>query len=56
MIDLFRKETSLCRKAVDPDLAKDYPDRLIAYLAGLFRPFGLQERFEELTSETINFC
>jgi hypothetical protein len=48
MIDLFRKETSLCRKAVDPILAEDYPDRLIDYFASLFHPYNLHDRFEAL--------
>jgi len=43
MIDLFRKETTLCRKAVDPELEKNYPDGMIRYFSELFAPYGLQD-------------
>ncbi len=46
MIELFRKETQLCRSAVDPQLEKDYPDSLIRYFRQLFAPYGCEEKFE----------
>jgi transcriptional regulator with XRE-family HTH domain len=49
MIDLFRKETALCRKAIDPELKSDYPDNLIRYFSRLFARYGLQGRFEAMT-------
>jgi transcriptional regulator with XRE-family HTH domain len=46
MIELFRKETRLCRNAVDPQLEKNYPDSLIRYFKQLFAPFGCDRKFE----------
>ena len=46
MIELFRKETQLCRSAVDPQLEKDYPHSLIRYFRQLFAPYGCEEKFE----------
>ena len=48
MIDLFKKETQLCRRAVDPQLSENYPDSLIRYFKQLFAPYGLEETFESL--------
>jgi hypothetical protein len=45
MIDLFRKETRLCRSAIDPQLKKNYPDSLIRYFLQLFRSYGYAEAF-----------
>ncbi len=45
MIDLFRKETRLCRSAIDPQLKKNYPDSLIRYFIQLFRSYGCAEAF-----------
>ncbi|MEE4112006.1 MAG: helix-turn-helix transcriptional regulator [Desulfobacteraceae bacterium] len=45
MIDLFRKETRLCRSAIDPQLKKNYPDNLIGFFIGLFRSYGFAEAF-----------
>jgi transcriptional regulator with XRE-family HTH domain len=46
MIELFRKETDLCRSAIDPVLEENYPDGLIRYFKGLFTPYGWDRKFE----------
>ena len=51
MIDLFRKETQLCRKAVGPDLKKGYPLNLIDHWAGLFAPYGKGQAFRALIDQ-----
>ena len=51
MIDLFRKETILCRKAVDPELESNYPDSLIRYFSGLFAQYGLQDTFQAMMDQ-----
>ncbi len=48
MIDLFRKETQLCRSAIDPHLEKDYPHSLIRYFRQLFAPYGCDGRLDSL--------
>jgi len=48
MLELFRKETQLCRKAVNPDLKQGYPESLIDYWAQLFAGYGKQEAFRAL--------
>ena len=45
MIDLFRKETRLCRSAIDPQLKKNYPDSLIRYFIQVFKSYGCAEAF-----------
>ena len=51
MIDLFRKETQLCRKAVGPDLKKGYPESLIDYWTQLFAPYGKGKAFRVLIDQ-----
>lgn len=46
MIELFRKETDLCRSAIDPLLKENYPDGLIRYFKKLFNPYGCDRKFE----------
>lgn len=46
MIDLFRKETELCRSAIDPKLKKEYPIKLIRYVGRRFEQYGYNDRFE----------
>jgi transcriptional regulator with XRE-family HTH domain len=46
MIELFRKETQLCRRAIDPQLEKNYPQSLIRYFRQLFTPYRCEEKFE----------
>ena len=46
MIDLFRKETTLCRRAVDGALKDGYPDSIISYFSSLFAPYGIQDQFQ----------
>ena len=46
MIELFRKETQLCRRAIDPQLKSNYPGSLIRYFNQLFAPYGCEETFE----------
>jgi hypothetical protein len=46
MIDLFRKETALCRRAVDAALKDGYPDSIIRHFKKLFVPYGLQNEFQ----------
>ena len=48
MIELFRKETHLCRDAVPPDQKKSYPESLIDYWAQLFALYGKREAFRAL--------
>lgn len=50
MVDLFRKETALCRKAIDPEMKGDYPDNLMRYFGRLFAKYGLQDRFDTMTN------
>jgi hypothetical protein len=45
MVDLFRKETQLCRGAVDPQQKMNYPGNLIRYFTQLFKPYGHAEAF-----------
>ncbi|MBR9987329.1 MAG: helix-turn-helix transcriptional regulator [Desulfosarcina sp.] len=45
MIALFRKETELCRSAIDPQLKMNYPDSLIRYFIQLFKSYGQAESF-----------
>jgi transcriptional regulator with XRE-family HTH domain len=46
MIELFRKETQMCRSAIDPQLEENYPAGLIRYFYQLFTPYGCEEKFE----------
>jgi len=46
-IEIFRRETELCRLAAVPELQRDYPGRLIDYFAGLFQRAGLEKDFLE---------
>lgn len=46
MIELFRRETQLCRSAIDPQLEKNYPDNLIRYFRQLLAPYGCDRKFE----------
>lgn len=48
MIELFKKETQLCRSAIDLQLADRYPDNLIRYFRQLFAPYGRDETFDSL--------
>jgi len=51
MIEIFRKETQLCRSAIDPQLVNDYPDSLIRYFRQLFASFGCGEMFESFLNQ-----
>jgi transcriptional regulator with XRE-family HTH domain len=46
-IALFMQEAELCRKAVDRNVARDYPKHLIAYIKGLFRQAGQAKALEK---------
>jgi transcriptional regulator with XRE-family HTH domain len=51
MVELFRKETHLCRSAIDPQLKKNYPDNLIRYFRQLFAAYGYDETFESFMNQ-----
>jgi hypothetical protein len=47
MVELFRKETQLCRTAADQELMDDYPRRLIGHIRALFAAYNLEQELEE---------
>ena len=53
MVDLFRKETDLCRRAVDPDLVEGYPGSMIRYFDQLFAAYGMQETFQAMMDSAV---
>lgn len=56
MIDLFRKESDLCRRAVAPCLTEDYPDSVLGYFDQLLAAHGMQDAFHAMMDEADGQC
>ena len=53
VVELFTRETELCRQNADQVLTARYPQNLITYFKGLFKRKGRESEFEAATEKLI---
>lgn len=51
MVALFEQEAELCRRTVNPEIARNYPANFRKYIAELFARLGLRRELEDATEE-----
>jgi len=51
MVALFEQEAELCRRTLNPEIARNYPANFIKYISELFARLGLRQALEGATDE-----